>query len=131
MTEVRMTRSALEEYRSLIREARAEDIRLRRLASEAERFREAEARREAEEYRREIEKNLVRCTLICGAVQKFINGIENSRLRRIFTMYYIYGWSWNKIAYIMNYSKERIYQIHRQTLKQLFSEIPPAASSRF
>ncbi len=123
MTEVRMTRSALEEYRSLIREARAEDIRLRHLASEAERFREAETRREAEEYRREIEKNLVRCTLICGAVQKFINGIENSRLRRIFTMYYIYGWSWQKIAFeIGSHCEGTPRNLHRRFLERTFPE---------
>ena len=110
MTEVRMTRSALEEYRSLIREARAEDIRLRRLASEAERF-------------REIEKNLVRCTLICGAVQKFINGIENSRLRRIFTMYYIYGWSWQKIAFeIGSHCEGTPRNLHRRFLERTFPE---------
>lgn len=123
MKEVRMTRSSLEEYRSLIREARAEDLRLRALALEAERLKEAEARREAEKYRREIEKNLVRCTLICGAVQKFINGIESSRLRRIFTMYYIYGWSWQKIAFeIGSHCEGTPRNLHRRFLERSFPD---------
>ena len=52
-------------------------------------------------------------------ITDMVEGLNEFPERQLFTCRYIYGWSWNKIAYIMNYSKERIYQIHRQTLKQL------------
>ena len=95
---VPMTRIQLENYRSLIKEATDERIRLRFLEKEAERL-GGDDSSEAKAYREAIKENMKRCAVAASNVLDFISRIDNSRLRRVFTMYYIDGWSWQKIAF--------------------------------
>ena len=92
------TRAQLDDYRSLLKEATDERIRLRFLEKEAERLGGWDSP-QAVAYRDAIKANMQRCAETANAVMEFINGIENSRLRRVFAMYYIDGWSWQKIAF--------------------------------
>lgn len=95
---VPMTRIQLENYRSLIKEATDERIRLRFLEKEAERL-GGDDSSQAKAYREAIKDNMNRCAVAASNVLDFISRIDNSRLRRVFTMYYIDGWSWQKIAF--------------------------------
>ena len=49
-----------------------------------------------------IEDNYRRCAQLLGDMQEYINSIEDSETRRIFTLHYINGWSWQKVAFGVN-----------------------------
>ncbi len=57
-------------------------------------------------FMREIKENLDATTAIAKSVQDFINNIEDSKTRRVFTMHYLYGWSWQKIAFSVGVTSE-------------------------
>ncbi len=42
---------------------------------------------------------MARCVALVEELQDFINSIEDSDTRRVFTMRYINGFSWQKIAF--------------------------------
>lgn len=115
------SRKELKELRSLLQEA--QEARTRLIFQEREeqrRLADGESLAPNGYYRKEIERNLARCTLLCGVIQHFINTIDDSLLRRIFTYYYIYGWSWQKIAYKLGGQSESTPRImHRRYLERL------------
>ena len=119
---VRLTRQQLEDYRSLLKEATDERIRLRFLEKDAERL-GGVCCPHAEEYRNAINENLIRCMEVSSEIQKFINSIEQSTIRRIFTMYYIDGWSWQKIAFaIGSHCEATPRNMHRRYLEKMFND---------
>lgn len=121
-TPVQLSRQQLEDYRSLLKEATAERIRLRFLEKDAERL-GGICCPEAEAYRNAINENLVRCMEVASEIQLFINGIEQSTIRRIFTMYYIDGWSWQKIAFAIGSHCEATPRImHKRYIEKHFAE---------
>ncbi len=50
-------------------------------------------------YEAHIEENVARCAALVEELQAFINEIEESQIRRIFTLRYVYGYTWQKIAF--------------------------------
>lgn len=119
---IRLTRQQLEDYRSLLKEASAERIRLRFLEKDAERL-GGICCPEAEAYRKAINENLIRCMEVSSEIQRFINGIDQSMIRRIFTMYYIDGWSWQKIALAIGTHSESTPRImHKRYMERNFKE---------
>lgn len=117
-----LTKKQLEEYRSLIKEATEERIRLRFLEKEASRS-DGSNCPAAVAYRKDIKENLDKCVRAAGEIRKFIDGIEESKVRRIFAMYYIDGWSWQKIAYaIGTHCEATPRNLHNRYLARRFKE---------
>lgn len=52
-------------------------------------------------------------------IERFIDGIEDSLTRRIFTMRFIKGWAWGKIAYRTNNTVASVKMRCRRYLKRL------------
>ncbi len=74
----------------------------------------------SDEYRALVEENINRLNRTLERLQAFINGIEDSRTRRVFTMHYIYGWSWQKIAFQIEASSESTPRLlHTRYLEKL------------
>ena len=115
------SRKELKELRSLLIEA--QEARMRLIFQERQEKHcssDQEFVQSGEYYKKEIERNLARCTLLCGVIQHFINSIDDSLLRRIFTDYYIYGWRWQKIAVKLGGQSESTPRImHRRYLERL------------
>jgi len=57
---------------------------------------------ELDRYRARIRENYDRCARLLGDMQEYINSIDDSETRRIFTLHYINGWSWQKVAFGVN-----------------------------
>ena len=57
-------------------------------------------------YRAAVRENLERCYRLLESAQRCINTIEDSEMRRIFTLYYINGWSWQRIAFAVGMHSE-------------------------
>lgn len=99
------TKEELQNFRGLKREIEDDRRRLLELANTSNvvgnRYSKA-----SREYRRQIEYNIARCSIEYARLQAFINGIKDSTVRRIFTMYYIYGWQWQKIAFAIGAQTE-------------------------
>lgn len=57
-------------------------------------------------YRAAVAENLERCCRLYEAVQRAINAIDDSEMRRIFTLYYINGWSWQRVAFAVGLNSE-------------------------
>ena len=116
------SRQELDNYRSLLKEATDQRIRLRFLEKDAERLGGINSPK-AEAYRNAIKRNITSCCEIAAKVQIFINTIEDSRVRRIFTMYYIDGWSWQKIAFaIGSHSEATPRNMHSRYLERLYKK---------
>ena len=80
------SRKELKELRSLLIEA--QEARMRLIFQERQEKHyssDQEFVQSGEYYKKEIERNLARCTRLCGVIQHFINSIDDSLLRRIFT----------------------------------------------
>ena len=52
-------------------------------------------------YRDRICENLARCVEALTEIQDYINSIEDSEMRRLFTLRYINGYSWQKVAFLI------------------------------
>jgi hypothetical protein len=66
-----------------------------------------------------IEENYTRCARLLGDMQEYINSIDDSETRRIFTMHYIKGWTWQKIAFNINsYDESYPRKKHERYLKK-------------
>ncbi len=98
---------SLSQYRRLLAEIREDRLRLAQLAGRLlrenpaglpERVGELDA---LKGYRERVEENLSRCTALVEELQSFINEIEDSELRRLFTLRYINGYTWQKVAFLM------------------------------
>ena len=120
----------LSQYKDLLREIERDRLRLAQLAGRLLRVNPAGlpqgARLSAEalaDYRARIEENLVRCVELTRDIQEFINGIEESELRRLFTLRYINGHSWQKIAFTVGgYDESVPRKKHDRYLRLLFAE---------
>ena len=94
----------LTEYRTLSREIRHDRERLAHLSDMLQKEREGSPERvlplrEALEfYRQRLLENLHRCMAEMEEVQAFINRLPESGLRRIFTLRYLEGYTWQKVA---------------------------------
>ncbi len=67
-----------------------------------------------------IAKNMHRCICELLGLQTFINSIESSEIRQIFTERYIKGRSWLTIAFLMGWNDEQIpRKRHDKYLKKL------------
>ena len=71
------------------------------------------------EMERELVREIGELTALEARIQAAIAGVPEEPWRRILTDRYVYGWSWRKIARAMNYSEERVYQLHREALRIL------------
>ena len=97
-------RTRLSQYRYLIREIREDKLRLAQLTGRLLRLDASglPAREQDEEdtavYRARIAENLDKCITLVEELQAYINDIEDSELRHIFTLRYIHAYSWQRIA---------------------------------
>lgn len=74
----------------------------------------------SEEYRLAVKDSIDRLNDTLLRLYKFINQIEDSRTRRVFAMHYIYGWSWQKIAFQIEASSESTPRLlHSRYLEKL------------
>lgn len=74
---------------------------------------------ELRRYHSLIEENYTRCARLLGDMQEYINSIDDSETRRIFTMHYIKGWTWQKIAFNINsYDESYPRKKHERYLKK-------------
>ena len=91
----------LSQYKDLLREIERDRLRLAQLAGRLARLNPAGlpqgvpiTAEAIADYRDRIEQNLVRCVELTRDIQDFINRIDDSELRRVFTMRYINGHTW-------------------------------------
>lgn len=108
-TQVSEKKRKLGQYRRLMREIRHDRLRLARLGGRLTRLQtrllpvqsEALAIGEAAlaAYRAGIEANMSRCYELMAEIEAYINRIEDSGIRHIFKLYYIDGFSWQKVAF--------------------------------
>lgn len=61
-----------------------------------------------ESYREEIRRNIERSYEGAVAIQTYINLIGDSETRRIFTLYYIKGYTWRRVARELGYADESV-----------------------
>ena len=52
-------------------------------------------------------------------IETAISSLENINQRRVLSLRYLDGFSYFEISERMNYSEERIYQLHREAIKKL------------
>ena len=122
------TKRRLSQYRDLLREIERDRMRLAQLAGRLARLNPAGlpegVRFTAEslaDYRNRVEENVVRCVELTRDIQEFINGIGDSELRRLFTLRYINGHSWQKIAFAVgSYDESVPRKKHDRYLKSIF-----------
>ena len=98
-------RHQLSQYRYLLREVREGRLYLARLAGKLLRLdptlSEAAELTEAQiaYSRSRTEENIKKCNELLRELENYIDGIEDSQIRHIFTLRYIYAYSWRRIAY--------------------------------
>ena len=120
----------LGQYKDLLREIERDRMRLAQLAGRLSGYNPAGlppgarlSMEELSDYRIRIEENLIRCVELSREIQDFINSIEESELRRLFTLRYINGYSWQKIAFALgSYDESVPRKKHDRYLKMLFAE---------
>ena len=112
---LRETKRRLSQYRDLLREIQQDRLRLAQLAGRLARLNPAGlpegaalSRDDLADYRARIEENLVRCVAMTEDIQSFINAIEESELRRLFTLRYLNGYTWQKIAFTLGAYDESV-----------------------
>ena len=119
---VKARKRQLLQYRSLMREVEEDRARLRELQAHMAEREQREANGEKEEglahrvrheawvetYRERIRENMKQSYESAVAIQSYINLIEDSEMRRLFTMYYIKGYTWHRIAHEMGCIDESI-----------------------
>ena len=80
----------------------------------------------SDEYRALVEQNIKMLNGTLERLMAFINSIEDSRTRRVFVMHYIYGWSWQKIAFQIEASSESTPRLlHTRYLQKLPKSAEP------
>ncbi|MBQ8174657.1 MAG: hypothetical protein IJ009_04565 [Clostridia bacterium] len=120
----------LSQYKDLLREIDRDRLRLAQLAGRLAHINPAGlpqgvriAAESLADYRDRIEENVVRCVELTRDIQDFINSIEESELRRVFTMRYINGYTWQKIAFgTGTYDESVPRKKHDRYLKMLFAK---------
>lgn len=63
--------------------------------------------------------SIIRYTEDVKLAEQLINGLTDVRQRDILTFRYMNGWSWQKIARLMNYERTQIWRIHGVALMLL------------
>lgn len=108
-------RQRLSQYKRLLREIKEDRERLTRLSARLLRCAPAGlpehagyTSEELEGYRKYIDENLDRCVMLVAALQQYINGIADSETRRLFIFRYVYGYSWQKVAFAMGWYDESL-----------------------
>ncbi len=72
------------------------------------------------EYRARVEAHIEKINATLNSLMRFIDEIEDSRTRRVFLMHYVYGWSWQKIAFQIDASSESTPRLlHTRYLQRL------------
>ena len=105
-------RRLLSQYRYLIREIREDKLRLAQLSARLLRLDASglpapeRSEEETAAYRARIAENLNKCVSLVEELQRYINNIEDSELRHIFTLRYIHAYSWQRIAYAIGVDDE-------------------------
>lgn len=105
-------RRQLSQYRCLLREISEDKLRLAQLARRLLRQSPAgiptkeNGALQTEGYRARIQHNLDRCLSLVEELQAYINDIDDSEIRRIFTLRYINAYSWQRIAFAIGGSDE-------------------------
>lgn len=101
---VKREKEKLSQYRMLLGEIKADRERLAQLAGRLLRANPAGLPLGIDSeglagYRDKINENLERCVTLLEEIQTYINSIEDSEMRRIFTLHYINGHSWQRVAF--------------------------------
>lgn len=122
---VREQTRALSQYKRLLREIKTDRQRLRQLTDRLARgvatglpeFCVFTAE-EVEGYRRQIDENQTRCLLLAATLQQYINAIADSETRSLFIWRYIYGYSWQRVAFAMGeYDESKPRKRHNRYLE--------------
>ena len=103
----------LAQYQMLLREIQDDRLRLTQLAVRLMRMKPStlpfgEINAHFSAYEKRITENIARCERLAAEIQEFINGIEDSMLRRVFTLRYINGQTWQKIAFAVGAHDESV-----------------------
>ena len=103
----------LSQYQTLLREIQDDRLRLAQLAGRLIRQNPAglpigEVNAHFSGYEERIAANVVRCERLASEIQTFINDIEDSGVRRVFTLRYLKGYTWQKIAFVLGAHDESV-----------------------
>lgn len=71
------------------------------------------------DYAAERDRALSNMHISRTKAEKLIALVPDDMQREVLTRRYIIGQRWEDIAYVMNYSERRIYQLHRLALKNI------------
>ena len=119
-SDVRERAKKLSQYKRLVREIRDDRLRLAQLSGQLLRAGRGASRvaglpdlfgftnEDLDGYRRYIHENVERCLALVAGLQQYINGIADSEIRRLFIWRYVYGYSWQKVAYAMGWYDESL-----------------------
>lgn len=112
---VREQKKRLSQYKRLLKEIKADRLRLAQLSARLVRAAEAGlpdlfglTPAELENYRARIDENVERCVSLAAGLQQYINAIEDSEVRRLFILRYIYCYSWQRVAFAMGWYDESV-----------------------
>ena len=131
---VRDQRRALSQYKRLLREISTDRQRLRVLTDRLARgvatglpeFCVFTAE-EVEGYRRRIDENRTRCLQLVSLLQQYIYEIDDSETRSLFIWRYIYGYSWQRVAFSMGeYDESKPRKRHNRYLEAHPFTLAPA-----
>ena len=114
-TRARKRKRELMQYRHLMLEigegkARLKELRAREseLATADDEVAAVRVAAKIESYREQIRRNIEHSYEGAVAIQTYINLIGDSELRRIFTLYYIKGYAWRRVARELGYTDESV-----------------------
>jgi hypothetical protein len=112
---VQEQKQKLSQYKRLLREIKEERARLAQLSARLLRGAAAGlpdlfgyTSEDLDALRRHIDENLERCLSLAAGLQQYINGIADSETRRLFILRYVYGYSWQKVAFAMDWYDESV-----------------------
>ncbi len=66
-----------------------------------------------------IEQDIAKLSAVVLAIEQAVEGLEDSAEREVLRLRYLNGLSWERVAKRMGYSKDRVFQIHRQAIIRL------------
>lgn len=105
----------LSQYKRLLRTIQTDRTRLSALAARIRRSKETGladlwglSDEIVEDYRRYIEKNVAQSLTLAAELQQYIHEIEDREMRHLFILHYIYGYSWQKVAFMMGWFDESV-----------------------
>ena len=103
----------LAQYQMLLREIQDDRLRLAQLAGRLMRQNPAglpigEVNSHFSGYEERIAQNIANCERLAREIQEFINGIEDSMIRRVFALRYLNGYTWQKVAFVVGAHDESV-----------------------